>query len=84
MLVLETFMHIDDTGIGCEIIHIKSSRFLLGTTGGASWMKAKKEHYKHKNVVLIKGGVIFLSWWRSDIYHKLGILHDSLQLPIRD
>lgn len=48
MLVLETFMHIDDTGIGCEIIHIKSSRFLLGTTGGASWMKAKKEHYKHK------------------------------------
>lgn len=60
-LVLEPFINIDETGTGCKIIQIKSSLLLLGTTGGASWMQAKKEHNKHQNVVLIKGGAIFLS-----------------------
>lgn len=64
LLVLEPFINVDETGTGCRIIQIKSSQLLLGTTSGASWMQAKKEHNKHRNLVLIKGGAIFLSWWR--------------------
>lgn len=61
-LVLEPFININETtGTGCKIIQIKSSLLLLGTTGSASWMQVKKEHNKHQNVVLIKGGAIFLS-----------------------
>lgn len=83
MLVLENFIHIDDMETGCETNQIDTSGLLLGTTAGTSMMQEKKkERHKHKNVVLIKGGVIFLSRGRSDIYHKLGILHDSLQWPI--
>lgn len=48
VLVLQTFIHIDETGTGRKIIQIKNLViFYWERAGGASWMQAKEEQNKH-------------------------------------